>query len=47
MQSNAITMLGLLQSNNVYGEGRIDTGSACSTKSECKTKYMDVIYYTR
>lgn len=37
MQSNAIAKLILLKSNNVYGEGRPDTGSACSTSNECKT----------
>ena len=43
MQSN--TMLGQLNSNNVYGEaGQTDTGSACSTNSECKTKYLGVIF---
>lgn len=47
MQSNA--MLGQLNSNNVYvyvyGEaGQTDTGSACSTNSECKTKYLGVIF---
>lgn len=33
IQNNTITMLGLLESNNVYGQSRTDTGSVCFIKS--------------
>lgn len=44
MQSNAITILGLLKSNYVYGEGRTDTSSDCLQITNVQTKYRDVIY---
>lgn len=44
IQSNATAVPGILKSKDVYYEDCADTSSACSTNTQCKTKYRDVIY---
>lgn len=51
MQTNIIAILGLLKSNNVYGEVLTSADSATSTFSQCKMAYRDaffkqVLYFT-
>lgn len=46
MHNNSITVLGLLKSKNVNGEGRTDTRFVYSTNGKCKTKDTDVIFST-
>lgn len=51
MQTNVIAMLGLLKSNNVYGEGLTSADSTSFTFSQCKMEYRDaffkqVLYFT-